>query len=186
MGSRRPPKNLYCGGISCRWGWRSWNARAWRCWTLGILAPAFFFFFFTIKLQTKIFDYLHVSFQVHADNPDGLFRILSSTFRIETTIRGMQDWGSNLYRSNDNRGEAFLNRFYCKRNARGSNLNWSSDNLRGGADTIRRCVHYKQGGGASIFLNDRRLCSFVHSFFYKKKEYVTWVIQLGCSSRNNL
>ncbi|XP_066315529.1 abhydrolase domain-containing protein C22H12.03-like [Miscanthus floridulus] len=28
---------------------------------------------------------------VHADNPDGLFRILSSTFRIETTIRGMQD-----------------------------------------------------------------------------------------------
>ncbi|KAJ1286546.1 hypothetical protein BS78_03G360800 [Paspalum vaginatum] len=28
---------------------------------------------------------------VHADNPDGLFRILSSTFRIETTIRGLQD-----------------------------------------------------------------------------------------------
>ncbi|CAD6235493.1 unnamed protein product [Miscanthus lutarioriparius] len=28
---------------------------------------------------------------VHADNPDGLFRILSSTFQIETTIRGMQD-----------------------------------------------------------------------------------------------
>ncbi|KAG8054478.1 hypothetical protein GUJ93_ZPchr0001g30679 [Zizania palustris] len=28
---------------------------------------------------------------VHADNPDGLFRILSSTFRIETTIRGMQN-----------------------------------------------------------------------------------------------
>ncbi|KAK3166172.1 hypothetical protein QOZ80_1AG0042370 [Eleusine coracana subsp. coracana] len=28
---------------------------------------------------------------VHADNPDGLFRILSSTFRIETTIRGRQD-----------------------------------------------------------------------------------------------
>ncbi|KAF8664050.1 hypothetical protein HU200_011330 [Digitaria exilis] len=28
---------------------------------------------------------------VHADNPDGLFRILSSTFRVETTIRGMQD-----------------------------------------------------------------------------------------------
>lgn len=53
--------------------------------------PPFFSFFFTIKLQTKIFDYLHVSFQVHADNPDGLFRILSSTFRIETTIRGMQD-----------------------------------------------------------------------------------------------
>ena len=48
-------------------------------------------FFFTIKVQTKRFDYLHVSFQVHADNPDGLFRILSSTFRIETTIRGMQD-----------------------------------------------------------------------------------------------
>uniref|UniRef100_A0A0D9V8Q1 AB hydrolase-1 domain-containing protein n=1 Tax=Leersia perrieri TaxID=77586 RepID=A0A0D9V8Q1_9ORYZ len=28
---------------------------------------------------------------VHADNPDGLFRILSSTFRIEATIRGMQN-----------------------------------------------------------------------------------------------
>lgn len=53
--------------------------------------PFLLLFFFTIKLQTKRFDYLHVSFQVHADNPDGLFRILSSTFRIETTIRGMQD-----------------------------------------------------------------------------------------------
>ncbi|KAM0925903.1 hypothetical protein ACQ4PT_003802 [Festuca glaucescens] len=28
---------------------------------------------------------------VHADNPDGLFRILSSTFRVETSIRGVQD-----------------------------------------------------------------------------------------------
>ncbi|KAJ4757909.1 hypothetical protein LUZ62_068284 [Rhynchospora pubera] len=27
---------------------------------------------------------------VHADNPDGLFRILSSTFRIETTLRGIR------------------------------------------------------------------------------------------------
>ncbi|OAY83257.1 Alpha/beta hydrolase domain-containing protein 11 [Ananas comosus] len=27
---------------------------------------------------------------VHADNPDGLFRILSSTFRVETTVRGIR------------------------------------------------------------------------------------------------